>query len=106
MKVSSELLAEHISSMIKSFLIHSHIPQFLLLSTLVPIFKDKLGIINMSKNYRSDCLTSLILKQIDWITISLFGENIGFHDLQFAYQSRVSSNMCTWAVTETVNYFL
>ena len=106
MKVSSELLAEHISSMIKSFLIHGHIPQFLLLSTLVPIIKDKLGSINVSKNYRSVCLTSLILKQIDWVTISLFGENIGFHDLQFAYQSGVSSNMCTWAVTETVSYFL
>jgi hypothetical protein len=65
-----------------------------------------LGSINMSKNYRSVCLTSLILKQIDWVTISLFGENIGFHDLQFAYQSGVSSNMCTLAVTETVNYFL
>ena len=52
-KVSSEVIAEHISSMIKSFLIHGHIPQFLLFSTLVSIIKDKLGSINMSKNYRS-----------------------------------------------------
>ena len=105
-KVKSDLLAEHMSSMIRSFLIHAHIPQFLLLSTLVPIIKDKLGSINLSKNYRSVCITSLILKQIDWIIISLYGQYIGFHDLQFANQTEISANMCTWAVTETISYFL
>ena len=78
----------------------------MLLSTLVPIIKDKLGSINMSKNYRSVCITSLILKQFDWIVISLFGETLGFHDLQFAYQPGVSANMCSWAVIETISYFL
>ena len=78
----------------------------MLLSTLVPIIKDKLGSINISKNYRSVCITSLILKQLDWIMISLFGEALRFHDLQFAYQSGVSANMCSWGVIETVSYFL
>ena len=92
--------------MIRSFLVHSHIPQFLLLSTLVPIIKDKLTSINISKNYRSVCITSLVLKQVDWIIIHLFGDILGFHSLQFAYQPGVSATMCTWAVLETVNYFL
>ena len=105
-KVDSEPLAEHITSMIRSFLIHGHIPQFLLLSTLVPIIKDKLKSLNVSKNYRSVCLTSLILKLMDWITINLFSDTFSFHHLQFAYQSGISANMCTWAVTETVDYFL
>jgi hypothetical protein len=106
MKVDSNLLAEHIAMMIRSFLIHGHIPQFLLLSTLVPIIKDKLKSVNLSKNYRSVCITSLILKQMDWITINLFGSSIGFNSLQFAYQPGISANMCTWAVTETIDYFL
>ena len=106
MKVDSSLLAEHIAMMIRSFLIHGHIPQFLLLSTLVPIIKDKLKSVNLSKNYRSVCITSLILKQMDWITLNLFGSSIGFHNLQFAYQPGISANMCTWAVTETIDYFL
>ena len=65
LKVDSEVLAEYKAVLISSFLIHSHIPQFLLLSTLVPIVKDKLGSIHVSKNYRSVCITSLVLKQID-----------------------------------------
>ena len=106
LKVNSDNLSEFIALMLKSFLIHNYIPQFMLLSTLVPIIKDKLGSINISKNYRSVCVKSLILKQLDWIMISLFGEALGFPDLQFAYQSGVSANMCSWGVAETVSYFL
>ena len=105
-KTNSVRLAEHTASMIKSFLVHGHIPQFMLVSTLVPIIKDKLASINISKNYRSVCITSLILKQLDWVTVNLYGDSMQFHDLQFAYQPNVSSSMCSWAVVETVNYFL
>ena len=52
------------------------------------------------------CITSLLLKLVDWITINLFGEALGFHKLQFAYQGGISSTMCTWAVVQTVEYFL
>ena len=105
-KVKSNLLAEQTATMIKSFLVHNHIPQFLLLSTLIPIIKDKLASNSVSKNYRSVCITSLVLKQVDWLIINLFGDVLGFHDLQFAYQPDVSAPMCTWAVLKTVSYFL
>ena len=90
----------------KSLLINGHIPQFMLISTLVPIIKDRLAPINISKNYRSICISSLVLKQFDCITISLFGNKLGFHHLQFGYQAGVSAPMCSWVVIETVNYFL
>ena len=105
-KVNSDILTEYTAVIIRSFLIHNYIPQFMLLSTLVPIIKDKLGSIHVSKNYRSVCITSLILKQFDWIVVNLYGEVLGFHDLQFAYQPGVSANMCSWAVIETVSYFM
>ena len=73
---------------------------------VVPIIKDKLGSINNSKNYRSIAISSLILKMLDWIIILLFGDTLSLHDLQFAYQPEVSGNMCTYAVLETVDYFL
>ena len=72
----------------------------------MPLIKDKLGCINTSKNYRSIAISSLILKLLDWIIILLFGDKLGLHDLQFAYQPGISGNMCTYAVLETVDYFL
>ena len=90
----------------KSCLIHGHVTQFLLLATLVPLIKDKLGELNSSKNYRTIAISSLILKLLDWIILLLFGAKLGIDDLQFAYQPGVSANMCTWTAIETANYFL
>ena len=100
------MLAELLAIIIKGYLIHGHVTSYLLLATLVPIIKDKLGCINSSKNYRSIAISSLILKLLDWIIILLFGDKLQLHDLQFAYQPGISGNMCTYAVLETVDYFL
>ena len=105
-KVDSDVLAELLSLIIQCYIIHGHVTRFLLLATLVPIIKDKLGSISTSKNYRSIAIISLILKLLDWIIILLFGESFGLNDLQFAYQPGISGNMCTYAVLETVGYFL
>ena len=83
-KVDSEKLTDLLSIIIQCYLVHGHVTRFLLLATLVPIIKDKLGSINSSKNYRSIAISSLILKMLDWIIIMLFGSFLGLHDLQFA----------------------
>ena len=105
-KNGPDLLFEKLSLVLKSFLIHGHVTVFLLLATLVPIIKDKLGSISSSKNYRSIAISSLILKLIDWVIILLFGDVLALDDLQYAYQPGCSTTMCTWAVIETVSYFL
>ena len=99
-------LVELLTIIIRCYLIHGHVTRYLLLATLVPIIKDKLGSLNSSKNYRSIAISSLHLKMLDWIIILLFGDTFGLHDLQFAYQPGISGNMCTYAVLETIDYFL
>ena len=91
--------------MFRSFLIHGHFTVFLLLATLIPIIKDKLGSISSSKNYRSIAISSLTLKIFDWVVLDLFGTSLGLDELQFAYQSGSSTVMCTWSVLETISYF-
>ena len=63
--IYSSLLAELLSIIIQCYLIHGHVTRFLLLATLLPIIKDKLGSICNSKNYRSIAINSLILKLFD-----------------------------------------
>ena len=65
----------------RMFLIHAHVSSYLLLATLVPIIKDKLGDSCSSKNYRSIAISSLVLKVLDWIIIILFGVCLGLDDL-------------------------
>ena len=105
-KNAPDILFRHLAAIFRSYLYHGHVTTFLLLATLVPIIKDKLASINNSKNYRSIAISSLLLKLIDWVALILFGETIGLDDLQFAYQGGASTSMCTWAVMETIGYFL
>ena len=84
-KSAPNSLYENLSLILQGFLVHGHITNILLLATLVPIIKDKLGSINVSKNYRSIAISSIVLKLIDWIFILLFGIKFGLNDFQFAY---------------------
>ena len=105
-KNGPDTLYQHLSSALQSFLVHGHVTLFLLLATLVPIIKDKLGSISSSKNYRSIAMSSLILKLLDWIILLLFGDSLGVDQLQFAYQPGASTTMCTWTAVETISYYL
>ena len=50
----------NLSLVLQSFLVHGHVSNILLLATLVPIIKDKLGSINVSQNHRSIGISSIL----------------------------------------------
>ena len=99
-------LFEILSKCFQSFIIHAHVSGFLLISSMVPLLKDKLGDITSSNNYRSIAISSLIMKIFDLVIISEFSEYLNLDDLQFSYQSEVSTSMCTWVAVESISYFL
>ena len=98
-------LHNHLARIIKCFLIHGYVSNVLLVAMMIPLVKDKLGDIESSDNYRSIALSSVILKIYDWIIMTLFGDSLVPDELQFGYQKKCSTTMCTWLVVETVNYF-
>ena len=99
------ILYDQLAAIFRGFLLHGHISPVLLLATLVPIVKDKLGNICSSDDYRSIAISSLILKIFDWVIILLYGDKLGLDELQFSYQPNISTNMCTWMAIETIDYF-
>ena len=46
------------------------------------------------------------MKIFDLVIIAVFSEFLQLDDLQFSYQSDVSTSMCTWVAVETISYFL
>ena len=99
-------LAHHLTCLIKMFLSHGQLPRTLLLCTLLPLVKDGLGDITASDNYRAIAGGCLILKLVDLIILHLEREKLGFDVMQFAYQAKTSTTMCTWTVTSVVDQFL
>ena len=103
---ASDVLSGPISFLFKSFLIHGFVPMFLLICSLVPIIKDKIGNKSNSDNYRAIGISSLLLKIFDHVILLLFSENLKACDLQFGFLEENSTSMCTWIVTEVVSYYM
>ena len=103
--VASDLLAKHLSILIQSFLIHGYIPSCLLSCTLKPIVKDNMASKFVSDNYRAIGISSLILKVFDWVVLTLFESELKPSEFQFGFQKKNSTTMCSWVVSESINYF-
>ena len=55
-------LTTHIVNLVRTFLVHGSVPNFILLCTLIPLVKDGLGDITSSKNYRAIAGGCLLFK--------------------------------------------
>ena len=70
------ILDEQLALLFKHFVMHGHISLTLMISTLIPLVKDKLGDITANNNYRSIALSSLIVKVFDWVVLLLFSDDL------------------------------
>ena len=68
--------------------------------------KDKKKSLSESDNYRAIGPSSLVLKLLDYIVIDEFKDVFETLDQEFAYKQNVSPTMCSFLVTETVQYYL
>ena len=98
-------LTTHMTNLIRLFLVHGFVPQIVLLCTLLPLVKDGLGDITKSDNYRAIAGGCLVLKIVDLVVLILEGDKLDFDCLQFAYQSKSSTAMCTWTATAVIDHF-
>ena len=77
------MLNVYISRLFTCMLTHGMPPSGLLLSTIVPIPKNKRGNLRDSSNYRTIALSSLLCKLFDTIIIEKHEDNLISDDLQF-----------------------
>ena len=102
---AKDIVTKHITLLLQSCLIHGFVPNTLLSCSLKPIIKDKLGDKSSSSNYRAIGISALILKIFDWVILILFGDKLKPSELQFGFQRKNSTTMCSWVVVETINFF-
>ena len=99
-------LAQHLVNQLKTFFTHGIVPNCILVCTLLPLVKDNLGDITQSSNYRAIAANSQILKLLDIVLLLLEGDKLGCDDLQFGFQEKSSTTMCTWAVSAVIDHYI
>ena len=91
--------------MFKTFAVHGNVPAFLLVCTLIPLVKDPLGDLASSDNYRAIAISALLLKLFDLVVLQLEGNKLLCDEMQFGFQPKSSTSMCSWAVTTVIDYY-
>ena len=101
----SDDLVIHLTNMLRSFVSHGIVPYFLLVCTLLPLVKDNLADITSSDNYRAIASGSLVLKLLDIVILLLEGDKLECDQLQFGFQAKSSTSMCSWTATSVIEHF-
>lgn len=104
-KHGSKILASHFKHLFKGFIVHGHISKMFTIISLIPLLKDKKGSKFSSGNYRLIAISSIILKLLDHIIITLYEESFISPHLQFGYHKGLSTTLCTWTMLECINIF-
>jgi exonuclease III len=98
-------LFTYLSMILTSMMNHSFVPDEMLISTLIPIPKDKRKSLNNADNYRSIALGSIVCKLYDNIILENEKLSLKSCDLQFGFKEGFSTTQCTFVVEETINYY-
>jgi len=77
----------------------------MLLSTLVPISKNRKKSLNDTNNYRAIALGSIVCKVIDNITLENHKYLLRFSDLQYGFKAKHSTSQCTFVFHEVIDYY-
>ena len=92
-----------LSLLFTSILFYRYSPHELLLSTIVSIPKDVKSTLSPADNYRGISLFNSTAKVFDYVIIDLFGGSLQTTDMQFAYESKHSTTLCTMVYLETLH---
>lgn len=94
-----------LSLLFNSMIVHGFTPDGFNVATIQPLVKDKRKSVNDSNNYRAIALSSPLSKIFDWIILNKNSSLYNTSDLQFGFKPHSSTTQCTFALTETINYF-
>ena len=93
------------SLLFNSMMVHGVAPDELLVGIMSPLIKDNRKSKQDSENYRSLTIGTCISKIFDTILMSKNSDMFGTSDNQFGFKENLSTNMCSFAVNETISYY-
>ena len=88
-----------------SLIVHGFTPNDFNEATIFPLIKIKRRSVSDSTNHRAIALSSPLAKLFDNIILHKYCDVFTTSDMQFGFKEHSSTTKCTFALTETVNYF-
>ena len=104
-KLGSHRLIVVLSLLFNCMLIHGITPDQLMLGIMSPLIKDARKSQQESDNYRSLTIGTCISKIFERVICNKHKFLLKTSDNQFGFKENISTNMCTFALNETISYY-
>ena len=101
----SDKLLYFLSKLFTSMISHGYAPDRLNISMMCPIPKNMRKALDDSNNYRAISLNSIMGKLFDNVLLNHLADYLNDSECQFAYKKDASTNLATFAVTQTIEYY-
>ena len=88
-----------------AMIIHNFLPKAFMDTTLVPLIKDRKGIVTSSDNYRPLAITCVVSKILELILLERYNDLLQTSDNQFGFKKKHATDMCIYTLKHVVDYF-
>lgn len=102
---ASNRLPVLLSIVISSMFVHGYMPKDLIHSLLVPIVKNKCGLLTSKNNYRPIALANVITKVIERVILERIEEYLYTCKNQFGFKKKSSTDFCIYTLKELVSMY-
>jgi hypothetical protein len=75
-------------------------------SIIIPLLKDNKGDISDKDNYRPIAITCISSKIVELLILQRYRTCLNTNSFQFSFKARHSTDMCTFILKDTVEYFI
>jgi hypothetical protein len=104
-KYASSKIVFFICCLFNQMLIHGYVPSKLMDTLVVPIVKDKKGILTDKNNYRPIAITSTLSKLLESCLLTKYKLFLSTNSHQFGYKKGHSTDMSIFVLKETIDYY-
>ena len=94
-----------IAALFDSMLNHATLPEGFIYSILVPLVKDKSGMLGEASNYRAIALSTCMSKVLELVLVERIGRYLHTNDAQFGFKPNLSTTHATFAFKEAVHHY-
>ena len=105
LKFGSNHIPIMLSFLFTSILAHGYIPKNFMLSSLVPLVKNKSGDLRTKDNYRPIAMNSVLSKIFEIILFNRYSDIFSTSDYQFGFKKNLSTDMCVFMFKQVVEYY-
>jgi exonuclease III len=102
---ASRKISVYLSLIFNCTLFHGHLPVKLLETVLIPLVKDRKGVLTDRNNYRPIAITCVVSKVLETLILGKVCQSFSTSCHQFGFKEAHSTDLCVFALKEIINFY-